>query len=85
MFTFRYAYDKGAKYLVQGGAQEVWDEPLDWVTIPGMFNEHEIEELMDFVHEKRRFLTGKEAFAEGVQHMGEAQYPDADGKCFGDT
>ena len=63
----------------------MWDEPLDWVTIPGMFNEHEIEELMDFVHEKRRFLTGKEAFAEGVQHMGEAQYPDADGKCYGDT
>ena len=84
---------------ITGGSQEIYDEPLDWITIPNMFSEDDITELMDFVHEKRRFLTGKEAFMEGVQHIGEGisfsidmifnfflgQPPDANGKCYGDT
>ena len=83
-FGIRLGYDRLCRYALEG-TQEVWKEPLDWITIPDMFSEDDITELMDFVHEKRRFLTGKEAFAEGIQHMGEAKPPNAEGRCFGDT
>ena len=72
-FAIRFLYEQAVIYAVQGNSQEIYDEPLDWITIPNMFSEDDISELMDFVHEKRRFLTGKEAFMEGVQHIGEGK------------
>ena len=65
--------ETSCKFRIVGGSQEIYEEPLDWITIPNMFSEDDISELMDFVHEKRRFLTGKEAFMEGVQHIGEGK------------
>ena len=40
---------------------------------------------MEFVYEHKRFVTGKEAFMEGVQDMGEGSLPDENGVCPGET
>ena len=79
LFSLRYGID----YLVERkmGDPRVFDKEKPYFEIDNFMNNDEIEELKEYVFARQRFTTGKEAFADGVEHLGEGVPVAADGSC----
>ena len=77
------ALSYGSDYLADRliGDPRIYDEEKPYFQLENFLNEDEIEELKKFAFANQRFLTGKEAFTDGVGHIGEAIPADKDGKC----
>jgi len=63
------------------GNNTIYEKEMDHFEIEDLFSNEEVEELREYVFQHDRFLTGKEAFAAGVEELGEAVQPDENGNC----
>ena len=76
-----YGLRKGLDYVLEAklAGRTVYEKEHPYFEIPDFMNNEEIETLKEFVFEKRRFVTGKDAFNVGVEDIGEAVPVDKDG------
>lgn len=79
LFSIRYGID----YLVERKLTDklVYEEEKPYFEIGNFMSSDEIEELKKYVFDRQRFTTGKEAFADGVEHLGEGVPVAEDGSC----
>ena len=79
MVALSYGADYAAEHLL--GDPRIYAEEKPYFHIENFLAEDEIEHLKQFALDNVRFLTGKEAFSDGVGNIGEAIPADKDGKC----
>jgi len=65
------------------GDQNVYKETEPFFTIDNFMSDEDINSLRNFLYEKRRFVTGLDAFSDdrGIEHIGEGVDADENGNC----